>query len=171
MWKKRPRLLSLPLLLLLLLVSVSVGAQGPITDDEVNEVAKDLYCPICENTPLDVCPTQACEDWRDEIRGYLAEGLTKEEINQAFANQYGDRVLAEPPTTGFSLWLWVLPVLVVVIGGLFFARYLRSLRVEESVIAAAAPAPAAPRPPKPTAAAGSELDNFVARIEAELQED
>ncbi len=36
-------------------------AQGqPPTDDEVNRIAKQLYCPVCENTPLDVCPTQAC---------------------------------------------------------------------------------------------------------------
>ena len=39
-----------------------------VTDDDVNQVARELYCPICENTPLDVCETQACEDWRQLIR-------------------------------------------------------------------------------------------------------
>ncbi|MFN3309334.1 MAG: hypothetical protein ACK44E_09010, partial [Anaerolineales bacterium] len=32
-----------------------------ISDDEVNAIAKYLYCPVCENVPLDVCGTQACE--------------------------------------------------------------------------------------------------------------
>ena len=32
----------------------------PVTDDQVNAIAHDLYCPVCENTPLDVCGTQAC---------------------------------------------------------------------------------------------------------------
>ena len=44
-------------------------AQGPTpTDDEVNRIAKQLYCPVCESTPLDVCPTEACRQWRDLIR-------------------------------------------------------------------------------------------------------
>src|SRR3989337_3148061 len=44
------------------------------TDDEVNAVAKKLYCPVCPNTPLDVCETQACKDWRAQIRDQLAAG-------------------------------------------------------------------------------------------------
>ena len=28
------------------------------TDDDVNKIAKQLYCPVCESTPLDVCPTE-----------------------------------------------------------------------------------------------------------------
>ena len=39
-----------------------------ITDDQVNAVAKQLYCPVCENIPLDVCPTQACAEWRELMR-------------------------------------------------------------------------------------------------------
>ena len=27
-----------------------------VTDDDVNAIAKELYCPVCESTPLDVCP-------------------------------------------------------------------------------------------------------------------
>ena len=44
----------------LLLATPALAQDAPVTDDEVNEVARDLYCPVCENTPLDVCPTQAC---------------------------------------------------------------------------------------------------------------
>ena len=47
---------------------------GYPTDDDVNAVAKKLYCPVCPNTPLDVCETQACEDWRAQIRDQLAAG-------------------------------------------------------------------------------------------------
>src|SRR4026208_1211951 len=81
-----------------LLFSVLASAQGPTpTDDDVNRVAKQLYCPVCESTPLDVCPTEACRQWRDLIRSMLAEGKSDEEIKQYFVAQYGDRVLAEPP--------------------------------------------------------------------------
>ena len=46
--------------------SAQDGGEGP-TDDEVNAIAKRLYCPVCENVPLDVCPTQACAQWRELI--------------------------------------------------------------------------------------------------------
>ena len=58
-----------------LVPAVAVSAQQPTpSDDEVNAIARQLYCPVCENTPLDVCPTQACAQWRDLIRQMLAEG-------------------------------------------------------------------------------------------------
>ena len=43
------------LALLLALLPVAVYAQDEVTDDEVNDVAKDIYCPVCESTPLDEC--------------------------------------------------------------------------------------------------------------------
>lgn len=112
----------------LLLVTPTLAQDTGVTDDEVNVVAKDLFCPVCENTPLDVCPTQACADWRELIRTQLSEGSTAEEVKAYFVRQYGDGVLSNPPKSGFSLVLWLLPVVAVVLGGIFFTRYMRSLR-------------------------------------------
>ena len=92
------------LLVLAGLWAVPVSAQGqPPTDNEVNAVAKQLYCPVCENTPLDVCPTQACAQWRDLIRLMLSQGKSEEEIKQYFVDNYGARVLNEPPRDGLEL--------------------------------------------------------------------
>jgi cytochrome c-type biogenesis protein CcmH len=98
-----------------------------VTDDDVNAIAKGLYCPICESTPLDVCATQACADWREVIRTKLSEGQTQEEIEAYFELQYGARALAEPPRRGFTLAAWILPIAVVVVGGLVFGRYIRNM--------------------------------------------
>jgi cytochrome c-type biogenesis protein CcmH len=119
------------LLVALFVIAGVASAQestGNVTDDEVNAIAKELYCPVCESTPLDVCATQACADWRDVIRTKLAEGQTEEEIKAYFELQYGARALAEPPRQGFTLAIWILPVLAVIVGGLVFARYIRGLR-------------------------------------------
>ena len=65
----------------------AVFAQGPTpTDDEVNRIAKQFYCPVCESTPLDVCPTEACRQWRELIRSMLADGKSEEEIKQYFCD-------------------------------------------------------------------------------------
>lgn len=116
------------LLVALLVLAVPAAAQEPVSDDEVNEVAKGVYCPVCENTPLDVCATKACADWRELIRTKLGEGQSQEEIEAYFARQYGDGVLAEPPRRGLHLLLWIFPVAALLAGGFFFARYLGTLR-------------------------------------------
>jgi len=98
----------------------SASAQGPTpTDDEVNRIAKQLYCPVCESTPLDVCPTEACRQWRDLIRTMLAEGKNEEEIKQYFVEQYGVRVLNEPPNRLVS---YIVPVVAILLGAFILFR-------------------------------------------------
>jgi cytochrome c-type biogenesis protein CcmH len=92
------------------------------TDDEVNAIAKQLYCPVCENVPLDVCGTQACVQWRELIREKLVEGWTEEQIKEYFSTQYGDRVLAAPPARGLNWLVYVIPPLVFFAGAFFLYR-------------------------------------------------
>ena len=70
--------------LALILVTLSSGlvlAQEPTpSDDEVNAIAKQLYCPVCENTPLDVCPTEACRQWRELIRQQLSDEIGRAHV-------------------------------------------------------------------------------------------
>ncbi len=109
------------------LANATVFAQDSTpTDDEVNAIAKDLFCPVCENTPLDVCPTDACKEWREEIRGMLAEGKTEKEIKQHFVDYYGARVLSEPPRTGFNWLIYVVPPIVIVAGIFVLFRAFRA---------------------------------------------
>jgi cytochrome c-type biogenesis protein CcmH len=104
----------------LVLIPHMTYAQGPTpTDDEVNRIAKQLYCPVCESTPLDVCPTEACRQWRELIRTMLAEGKSEEEIQQYFVTQYGARVLAEPPN---RLVTYLVPAVAILLGALMLFR-------------------------------------------------
>ncbi|MCC7118586.1 MAG: cytochrome c-type biogenesis protein CcmH [Anaerolineales bacterium] len=107
--------------------SQSAFAQDPTppTDDEVNAIAKHIYCPVCENTPLDVCPTEACRNWREQIRSMLAEGKTEDEIMQYFVDQYGDRVLGAPPATGLNWLVYLIPPLVILLGAIILFRALK----------------------------------------------
>jgi cytochrome c-type biogenesis protein CcmH len=98
----------------------TASAQGPTpTDDEVNRIAKQLYCPVCESTPLDACPTEACRQWRDLIRTMLAEGKSEDEIKQYFVTQYGVRVLAEPPNRFVT---YLVPGIAILLGAFLLFR-------------------------------------------------
>lgn len=134
-------------------VGAAAAQSATPSPDEVNRVARQLYCPVCENVPLDVCPTQACADWRADIADKLALGWTDDQIKAYFAQQYGDRVLARPPARGLNLVVYLVPPLALLLGGLLLYRYLRARR----------PAPA----PAPTTPAASD---YQAQLEKELNE-
>jgi cytochrome c-type biogenesis protein CcmH len=146
------------LLFLTALLVTPVSAQGrPPTDDEVNAIAKQLYCPVCENTPLDVCATQACAQWRDLIRLMLSQGKSEAEIKQYFVDNYGARVLNEPPREGLNWLAYIVPPVVILIGVGFLVRALQTMK-------------------KPVAAAQVEglrsdasADDYIARLEVEVK--
>ena len=105
-------------------IPVALAKDSIPTDDEVNAISKQLYCPVCENTPLDACGTQACVQWRNTIREKLDAGWSEEKIKQYFSDQYGVRVLAEPPIEGFNKLLWYLPPFILLVGALLVTRLL-----------------------------------------------
>lgn len=151
-------LLLLAVLATALSLASPARAQGPApTDDEVNRIAKQLYCPVCESTPLDVCPTEACRQWRDLIRTMLAEGKSEEEIKQYFVTQYGARVLAEPPN---RLASYLVPAVAILLGVLLLAR---GFQMWLKKPATAGPDLEQVPPDAPPA------DPYVARLEEELK--
>lgn len=104
-------------LVALALVTIApANAQGPNIEDEVNRIAKGLYCPVCPNTPLDVCNTQACIDWRADIKKMVQEGKTEQQIRDAFVARYGPQVLGAPPAEGFNWLAYILPVIGIGLG-------------------------------------------------------
>jgi cytochrome c-type biogenesis protein CcmH len=164
--------------LLGLFLAGSLSAQDEITDDEVNDIAAEVYCPVCESTPLDVCPTAACADWRELIRTQLSEGASRQDVLDYFARQYGDGVLANPPRQGVSLIvLWIIPILGIALAAVLLARYMRSIRQAEPAVAPAGPPiksaatdnPARPPKPRPTTD-NPDLDTYISRLEQELDE-
>ncbi len=127
-----------------------------VTADDVNRIAKQMYCPVCENEPLDACRTAACQQWRAQIGQMLSEGQTEQQIKDYFVARYGARVLAQPPAEGTSLWLYVLPIVGLIVGVVIVIWLLRRLR-------ARAAQPVAVSPLKPSG------DEYVDRVENDLK--
>jgi cytochrome c-type biogenesis protein CcmH len=143
-----------------LFTGTALAQSGAPTDDEVNAIAHKLYCPVCESTPLDVCPTQACKEWRELIRTMLIEGKTEDEILQHFVDQYGARVLAEPPKEGFFWLIYLLPPAVILIGAVVLFRSLKEWTK---------PKTAAPVQGGTQVESSPQKDDYVARLEEELK--
>ncbi len=142
-------LIRLLIFLLLLVVTTSAAlAQTPTPDtsaisaDQVNDVARGLWCPLCSGVRLDACELKACVQMKEMIAIKLAEGASEEEIKAYFAEQYGPQVFGEPPRQGFNWLAWILPVLGL-LGGALFVWFIIRRMLRPLSASAAAPAKSA----------------------------
>ncbi len=128
------------MLVILLALPTVLYAQdsSPVTADDVNEVARELWCPLCSGVRLDGCELKACDQMKDEIAIMLESGDDTTTIKNYFVNQYGPQVLGEPPREGFNLMAWILPFAVLLGGGVFLLT--RGRKLFQSAQAEAAPA-------------------------------
>ena len=100
-------------------------------EDQIADIAGELMCPVCEGQSVAESNAQLARDMRAIIKTKLLEGNSKEEITDYFISSYGETILAAPPPRGFSVILWLLPVLSVLIGAAIILRTVRAYRVEE----------------------------------------
>lgn len=112
----------------LIFMAGRVQAQTPraVTDDDVNRIASQLYCPVCQNIPLDVCPTTACSRWRADIRSKLEAGWSDKAVQDYFIEQFGARVIGTPPRSGFNWLLYAVApggALALAIAAFFVLRH------------------------------------------------
>lgn len=140
------------------LPSVAQEATQPITFDMVNKIARELYCPVCPNETLDACQTQACAQWRDEIRDQLAAGQSEQQIIDSFVRRYGDRVLGTPQDPALRALSLLTPLLIaalaLIIGTMTFLRWRRR----------------SPDEPPPAANAPTTHDDYRSQLEQDLRE-
>jgi len=137
-------------------------AQTP-TPNEINAIAKELWCPLCNGVRLDNCELQACIQMREVIAQKLVAGEGKEQIKAYFVEQYGDVVLGAPAAEGFNRLVWLLPILAGVVGLGWLVFFVRAgLRRRPSA------AKAASMTSRPTAKA---QDDYLKRVDEEMGRD
>jgi len=86
-----------------------------VSDNEVNAVAEKMYCPVCENIPLDECQTTTCIDWKEEIRVQLAQGESPDDIIDSFVTRFGDHVVGTPQDPILRALTIITPILAIIL--------------------------------------------------------
>lgn len=148
----------------LLLTSYSPAFAQEPNYDRVNEIAKNLNCPTCAGINLADCRTLTCEQWRNQINDLIEQGYSDEEVLNYFTARYGEQVLQEPPKSGWRLFLWVLPFVVLFVGGGWLIYALRKWARRE-----AAPAIAASPFSKSSSGPAPAPGNYLHQVEKDLK--
>ena len=73
------------------------------------ELESELVCVTCKTT-LDESNSPIAQRMKAYIRRRIAEGASGKQIKDELVAEFGEEVLATPPTHGFDLLAWVLPI-------------------------------------------------------------
>ncbi len=103
----RTCLAMLSVLVLLLTATAAASAAAPRAS--FNDIEDEVMCVTC-NVPLNIAESAQANDERDEIKRLIAMGLTKQQILDRLVDEFGDQILADPPTDGFNATTWLIPV-------------------------------------------------------------
>ena len=108
---RRPKIVILLLVALVMRAPFAQAQDGGATDNDVIRVAERMYCPVCENIPLDDCETIACVEWKEEIRAQLAAGRSDQAVIDSFVARFGDNVVGVPQDPVLRALTVIMPLL------------------------------------------------------------
>lgn len=89
-------------------------------------VASMLRCPVCQGESVYDSHADVAVEMKRLIREKIEAGETAEEILTYFKDRYGNFVLMEPPAEGLHWVIWVFPIFMALLGGLFLFQNLKT---------------------------------------------
>ncbi|OLT41772.1 cytochrome C biosynthesis protein [Saccharomonospora sp. CUA-673] len=97
-------------------------------ENRAYEIEQRLRCPVCKSVSIAESPSDSAGAMRAIVAEQVAAGRSDQQIIDYFRARYGDWVLLDPPASGTTLPLWLLPIAALAVGGIALAA-LRRRRV------------------------------------------
>jgi cytochrome c-type biogenesis protein CcmH len=111
----------------LALLAPAVVAAAPQPRTNLADIEDEVMCTVC-GTLLELSDSPQANEERTFIRHRIARGETKDQIKDELVAQFGPRVLALPPASGFDLSAYVVPAVAFVAAVIGVALGLRRWR-------------------------------------------
>tara|TARA_B100001121_G_scaffold221311_1_gene194572 strand:- start:1331 stop:1705 length:375 start_codon:yes stop_codon:yes gene_type:complete len=89
---------------------------------KVNEISKNLRCLICQGQSVYDSNSEFALSVKTLISQKLDSGKSEDEIYEFLKSKYGDWIYYEPEFNKYTLFLWILPLFLFILGGLLIVR-------------------------------------------------
>lgn len=99
-----------------------------VSFNDVNGVAHQMFCDVCEGIPLDECESADCRDWRRKISYMIGLGYSDGQIVDYFVENFGADVASLPRDETDRFLVFAIPTALVLLIGLFGTVQVRRLR-------------------------------------------
>tara|TARA_B100000686_G_scaffold142400_1_gene149837 strand:+ start:565 stop:936 length:372 start_codon:yes stop_codon:yes gene_type:complete len=97
--------------------------------DLVNEISKNIRCIVCQGQSVYDSESEFANSVKQFIKKKIEEGSTENQIYESLKNQYGEWILYDPEFNKNTIFLWLLPILIFIIGGLIFFKKTKFLKL------------------------------------------
>ena len=87
-----------------------------------NKITKNLRCLICQGQSIYDSDSQFANSLKILVENKLNEGLSEKEIYEYFENKYGEWILYDPKFNKNTYFLWLLPILMFLLGGVILFK-------------------------------------------------
>ncbi|WP_413737755.1 cytochrome c-type biogenesis protein CcmH [Sodalis sp. RH21] len=87
-------------------------------EQQYRELTEQLRCPKCQNNSIADSNSIIAADMRTKVYQLMRQGQSRQQIIDYMVARYGNFVTYVPPLNPLTIFLWLGPLLVVVIGGL-----------------------------------------------------
>jgi cytochrome c-type biogenesis protein CcmH len=120
------------LLLVLLLGSPAMAVietyefDTPEQEALFKKMTVELRCLVCQNQNLADSNAELARDLRQKTHDMIMDGKNEGEIVEYMVARYGDFVLYRPPVKSTTYFLWIGPVLFLVVAVIIAVRFARS---------------------------------------------
>ncbi|WP_332060319.1 cytochrome c-type biogenesis protein [Bartonella sp. CB74] len=88
----------------------------PILESRARDISSHLRCPVCQNQSIDDSDASLARDLRLLIRERLKMGDSNQEITDFLVERYGEFILLKPPFNKTTWFLWLSPLIIMIIG-------------------------------------------------------
>lgn len=85
----------------------------------------ELRCVQCQNQSIADSPVGLASDLRREVREMLLAGKSDEDVRNFMVARYGEFILFRPRFSTRNAWLWLTPVILLVLGAFIAVRVIR----------------------------------------------
>ena len=107
-----------------------ISSNFKISDiDLVNKISKNIRCLICQGQSVYDSESEFANSVKEFIKKKIEEGSTENQIYESLKNQYGEWILYDPEFNKNTIFLWLLPILTFIAGGLIFFKKTKFLKL------------------------------------------
>ena len=107
---------------LILISQTYVHALSLDDEERAQDLFKEIRCLVCQSQTIHESNSELAEDLKQLIRKQISDGKTDENIKLFLVDKYGDWILMTPPFNQYTYFLWISPIIVLILGLFFIVR-------------------------------------------------
>jgi len=116
--------------------ALAVVLESPLEDASqearAQAIFKQVRCMVCDGESVADSDALFSREWRSIIREEVQAGKSDEEIIAKLHKKFGDKILMQPPLQSHA-FLWLLPLVILITGGLGIREYIRSQNHSQTI--------------------------------------